>query len=105
MSVAPRPTDMHADTDAIRALAAANSASADELAAIVSRLSEMPTAAASFGPVGDAFVAALVLALGQEARAAAALRDRCARTETLAARAASAYDDADHRAGARVGGL
>lgn len=96
---------MHADTEAIRALAAANAAHADELSAIVSRLSEMPTAAASFGPVGDAFVAALVVALGQEAEAAAALRDRAAHTEAVAARVARAYDDADARAGARVGGL
>ncbi|SEH91729.1 Excreted virulence factor EspC, type VII ESX diderm [Mycolicibacterium rutilum] len=96
---------MHADTDAIRALATANAAHADELAAIASRLSDMPYAAASFGPVGRSFVAALTAALDQEARALAALQARARRTQAAAARTASAYDDADGRAGARVGGL
>ncbi|AMO60341.1 Protein of uncharacterised function (DUF2580) [Mycolicibacterium phlei] len=95
---------MHADTDAIRALAAAHTAHADELTAIAARLSNTPTPA-GLGPVGADFVAALRAALAREAEAVAALRDRMAQTAVSAARAATAYDDADGRVGARVGGL
>ncbi|MGV0852687.1 hypothetical protein [Mycolicibacterium phlei] len=95
---------MHADTDAIRALAAASAAYTDELAAIAARLTRAP-APTGFGPVGDDFLAALRAAVAREAAAVTALRDRVALTGVTAARSATAYDDADGRAGARVGGL
>ncbi|KUH88157.1 MULTISPECIES: type VII secretion target [unclassified Mycobacterium] len=96
---------MHADTDAIRNLAAANSAHADELAAIASKLASAPTSAPAFGPVGEPFLAALAEAVAHEARGVAALRDRASATGDAAYRTARAYDDADDRAGARVSGV
>ncbi|RAV07694.1 hypothetical protein DQP55_21195 [Mycolicibacterium sp. GF69] len=99
---------MHADTDAIRALAAASSAHADELAAIASKLAAAPTVAATvaaaFGPVGQPFLTALTDAVAQEARLVAALGDRASATGEAAHRTALAYDDADDRAATRVGG-
>ncbi|SUC99287.1 Protein of uncharacterised function (DUF2580) [Mycolicibacterium phlei] len=86
-----------------RALAAAHTAHADELTAIAARLSNTPPGGPR--PVGADFVAALRAALAREAEAVAALRDRMAQTAVSAARAATAYDDADGRVGARVGGL
>lgn len=97
---------MHADTDAIRALAAANSAHADELAAIASKLAAVPTTAAElaaeFGPVGQPFIAALTEVVAHETRTVAALRDRATATGDAAHRTALAYDAADERAGVRV---
>ena len=95
---------MHADTDAIRNLAAASTSHADELAAIASTLTSVPSAAAAstFGPVGAPFLAAVVEAVAQEARAVAALGERTSTTAGAASASASAYDAADARAGARV---
>ena len=52
---------MFADTDAIRALGAANSAHAADLAAIAATLSSLPggDAGSMLGPVGARFLAAL----------------------------------------------
>jgi hypothetical protein len=100
---------MHADTDAILALAAANSADADELAAISSKLAAVPATAAElaaeFGPIGQPFIAALAEAVAHEVRTVAALRDRASATGDAAYRTALAYDDADDGAGARVSGV
>lgn len=96
---------MHADTDAIRTLAAANAAHAEELAAIASKLASAPTSAAAFGPIGERFLAALAEAVAHSAREVAALRDRSSATGDAAYRTALAYDDADDRAGARVSGV
>lgn len=93
---------MHADTDVIRALAAANSAHADELAAIASKLTAAPTPSAAFGPVGEPFLAALAEAVALEARAVSALQGQASATGETAYLTALAYDDADGRAGARV---
>ena len=96
---------MHADTDAIRALAAANAAHADELAALATKLAAVTVTPAAFGPVGEQFVAALAEAVDHEARAVAMLGRRASATGDTASQAALAYDGADERAGARVGGL
>ena len=106
MITGQRLTDMHADTDAIRALASASASHADELAAIASTLSSLPTtdAASSFGPVGAPFLAAIVDAVAREARTVAALGARASAAGDTASASAAAYDDADARARARVGG-
>lgn len=98
---------MHADTDAIRTLAAASASHADELAAIASALSSLPTggAASSFGPVGAPFLAAIIDAVAREADAVVALAERAATTHSAAAASAATYDEVDARAGARVGGV
>lgn len=93
---------MHADTDAVRALAAMSSTHADELAAIASKLSAVPMSAAAFGPVGERFIAKLADAVAHEARTVASLRDDASATGDTAYRTALAYDDADDRASARV---
>ena len=95
---------MHADTDAIRTFANAGTTHADELAAIASTLTALPVtaAAASFGPVGAPFLAAIADAVAQETRAVAALAQRASDTGAAASASADAYDDADARAGARV---
>ncbi|UUO01073.1 type VII secretion target [Mycolicibacterium novocastrense] len=96
---------MHADTDAVRALAATTAAHADELATIASKLTAVNTPAAAFGPVGRPFLAALADAVESEARMVAALGDHASASGDAAYRTALAYDDADDRAGARVFGL
>ncbi|MGV0604218.1 type VII secretion target [Mycolicibacterium sp. XJ1904] len=96
---------MHADTDAVRALAATTAAHADELGAIASKLAGLTTSAAAFGPVGRPFLTALADAVECEARMAAALRDHASASGEAAYRTALAYDDADDRAGARVLGI
>ena len=93
---------MHADTDAVRVLAATTSAHADQLATIATKLSAVPASAAAFGPVGRPFLAALAAAVAEEARMAASLRDIASASGDTAYRTALAYDDADDRAGARV---
>lgn len=102
-----RLTHMHADTEAIRTLASASTAHADDLAAVASSLTVLPTGAAveSFGPVGARFLAAVGEAVAHESRAIAALGERASAAGDAAAASATAYDDADARAGARVGGL
>ncbi|ULE35454.1 hypothetical protein K3G64_02985 [Mycobacterium sp. IDR2000157661] len=98
---------MHADTEAIRTLASDSTSQADELAAIASALTALPTAtaASSFGPVGAPFLAALAEAVAHESRTVATLGVRTGAAGDAAAASAAAYDDADARAGARVGGL
>ncbi|KUI45205.1 hypothetical protein AU197_13295 [Mycobacterium sp. IS-1590] len=96
---------MHADTDAVRALAATTAAHADELATIASKLAAVSTSVAAFGPVGRPFLAALADAIEGERRMVAALGDHASASGDAAYRTALAYDDADERAGARVFGL
>ncbi|KUI09019.1 hypothetical protein AU190_04960 [Mycolicibacterium acapulense] len=96
---------MHADTDAVRALAATTAAHADELSAIASKLASLTTSAAAFGPVGRPFLAALADAVEREARMVASLRDHASASGEAAHRTALAYDDADVRAGTRVLGV
>ena len=98
---------MLADTDAIRALGSANSAHADDLAAVAFTLSSLPDPAAAtmFGAVGARFLAALAEATTSEARAAAALSDRVAAAYTTARASATGYDDADQRVGDVIGGV
>jgi hypothetical protein len=98
---------MFADTDAIRAFGAANSAQAADLAAVAAALSSMPgTAAASMlGPVGTRFLAALADAVAHESRAVATLGDQLAAGHLTAYASAAAYDNADQRLGAAVSRL
>jgi hypothetical protein len=97
---------MLADTDAIRALGAASSTHAADLAAIASTLSSLPdpATASMFGAVGARFLAALADAVATEARAATALSDRFSAADTTARAAATGYDDADLRAGGMIAG-
>lgn len=96
---------MHADTDAIRTLAIASAYQADDLAAIASTLTSLPTAAAAsaFGPAGAPFIAAIAEAVAHEARTVTTLGERASAAGRAASASAAAYDDADARAGARVG--
>jgi Excreted virulence factor EspC, type VII ESX diderm len=98
---------MHADTDAIRTLAIASTSHADELGAIASTLTSVPAAAAAsaFGPVGAPYMAAFVEAVAHEIRAVTALGDRASAAASAASGSATAYDDADARAGARISGV
>jgi hypothetical protein len=95
---------MFADTDAIRAFGAANSAHAAELGAVAAALSSMPGAGAGtmLGPVGTRFLAALADAVAHESRAVAALSDRLAAGHRTALASAAAYENADHQLGAAV---
>jgi hypothetical protein len=92
---------MFADTDAIRAYGAANSAQAADLAAVAAALSSMPdpAACAMLGPVGARFVAALANATTEASRAATALGDRLAAGHVTAFASATAYENADHLLG------
>jgi hypothetical protein len=96
---------MLADTDAIRALGSASSAQAADLAAIALTLSSLPgpALASTFGPVGARFLAALADATAREARAVTALSDTVAAARPTAYATATAYGDADHRAGNALG--
>lgn len=96
---------MHADTDAVRTLAATTAAHADRLATITAKLAAVPASTAAFGPVGEPFLTALAGAVAEEARLVASMRDAATTTGDTAYRTALAYDDADDRAGARVLGL
>src|SRR6476469_1593493 len=92
---------MFADTDAIRAFGAANSAQAADLAAVATTLSSMPDAAACamLGPVGARFAAALADATTDASRAATALGDRLTAGHVTAYASAAAYEDTDHLLG------
>jgi hypothetical protein len=98
---------MFADTDAIRAYGAANSAQAADLAAVAAVLSSMPGPAAGpmLGPVGTRFLAALADAVAQRSRAVATLSDRMESGNLTAYASAGAYEDADHQLGAAVSRL
>ena len=98
---------MFADTDAIRAFGAANSAQAADLAAVAAALSSMPGpgAGAMLGPVGIRFLAALADAVVQGSRAAALLSDRVETGYLTAYASAGTYEDADHQLGAAVSRL
>jgi hypothetical protein len=97
---------MFADTDAIRALGAANSAQAADLAAVAESLSSTPCAATGMlGPVGARFVAALTDATMDASRAVAALGERLAMGHLTAQASAAAYENADQQLGTAVSRL
>jgi hypothetical protein len=95
---------MFADTDAIRAFGAANSAQAADLAAVAAALSSMPGAAADsmLGLIGARFLAALADATAEASRTAAALGERLAAGCDTAHASATAYENADDRTGTMV---
>ena len=97
---------MFADTDAIRAFGAANSAQAADLAAVAAVLSSMPGPAAGsmLGPVGTRFLAALADATTETASAVAALRDWVAAGCDTAHASAGAYEEADAHGGRLIAG-
>jgi hypothetical protein len=98
---------MFADTDAIRAFGAANSAQAADLSALVTALTSLPASSASstLGPVGARFLGALADAATDASRAVAALSDRLGSGYFTARASATAYENADHRLGAAVSRL
>jgi hypothetical protein len=98
---------MFADTDAIRAFGAANSAQAVDLAAVAAVLSSMPGAAAGsmLGPVGTDFLAALADATTHASRAVAGLGDRVAAGCDTARASAGAYEEADAHGGRLIAGV
>jgi hypothetical protein len=102
-----RPNRMFADTDAIRAFGAANSAHAADLSALVATLGSFPAASASsmLGPVGARFLAALADAATDASRAVAALSDRLEAGHLTARASAAAYENADHQLGRAVSRL
>ncbi|HKP44940.1 hypothetical protein [Mycobacterium sp.] len=95
---------MFADTDAVRAFGAANSAHAADLSAIASTLSSLPIGAVAtiMGPVAARFVAALADAASRESHAVAALRDSVSAAGTTARSSAAGYEAADQRVGASL---
>src|SRR3989442_5950673 len=95
-------TPMFADTDAIRAVAAANSAHAADLTAVATALSSLPDTADALGPVGARFLAALADATTDASRAVAALADRLTAGCRTARASAAAYENADERTGAQL---
>jgi hypothetical protein len=97
-----RHNDMFADTDAIRALGAANSAQAADLAAVAAALSSIPHAVDALSPVGAHFLAALSAAAMDASREVAALGERVADGGRIAHASAAAYDYADERTGTLV---
>jgi hypothetical protein len=96
---------MFADTDAIRALGAANSAHAADLETVATTLSSMPHAADTLGPVGARFVSVLAEATADAAREVSAVADRLAAGGRTAHASAGAYENADERTGAQVSGV
>ena len=96
---------MFADTDAIRALGAANSAHAADLETVATALSSMPDSGAMLGPVGARFVSALAEATAEASRAVMALADRVRAGSHTAHASAGAYEYADERTGTRVSGV
>jgi len=96
---------MFADTDAIRALGAANSAHAADLETVATALSSLPDAGPMLGPVGARFVSALADATAEASRAVTALADRLAAGSRTNHVAAGAYEIADERTGTRVSGV
>ena len=96
---------MFADTDAIRALGAANSAHAADLATVATALSSLPDAGAALGPVGARFVSALADATAEASRAVRALADRLEAGGHTAHASAAAYENTDGRMGTRVSGV
>jgi hypothetical protein len=96
---------MLADTDAIRALGAANSAHAADLATVATALAMDPDIGALLGPVGARFVATLAEAAAEAARAVTALADRLEGGGRTANASAVAYENADGCAGTRVSGV
>jgi type II secretory pathway component PulK len=101
-----RPNRMFADTDAIRAFGAVNSAQAVDLSALVTALTSLPAASApSMGPVGTRFLAALADAATDASRAVAALSDRLEAGHRTAGASAAAYDNADHHLGGAISRL
>jgi hypothetical protein len=95
---------MFADTDAIRALGAANSAHAADLETVAAALSSLPDTA-ELGPVGARFVAALADATAEASHGVTVLADRLAAGSRHAHASAGAYEGADERAGTRVSGV
>jgi len=95
---------MFADTDAIRAFAAASTAHAADLAAVAATLSSMPGAAADsmLGPVGARFLTALADATTEASRAVAALGERLQAGCLTAHASAAAYENADEHSGTLV---
>jgi hypothetical protein len=102
-----RPNRMFADTDAIRAFGAANSAHAADLAAVATALSSIPDAAAyaMLGPVGTRFLAALADVAVHSSKAVAALSERLEFGDRTAHASAAAYENADQQLGATVSRL
>jgi hypothetical protein len=98
---------MFADTDAIRAFGAANSARAADLAAVAATLSSMPGPAAGpmLGPVARHFLAALADATTDASHAVAALGERVAAGSDTALASAGAYEEADANGGRVIAGV
>lgn len=98
---------MLAETDSIRALGSAASGQAAHLRTAVAALASVPApaTAATFGPVGAGFLAALAAAVASESGAVAALANSVDASGSTAIASAAAYEDAEHRASGLVGGV
>jgi hypothetical protein len=96
---------MLADLHAVRMLGSASAARATDLAAIAMKLSTVPASGAAemLGPVGARFLAALADVVTVESHAVAALGDSVAAAGTTAHASATAYEEAESRAGRRLG--
>ena len=94
-----------ADTDLIRAYGSASSAHAGALQAAAARLTALGAEpAATFGPVGARFQAALARAADREARSLTSLSGSVAAARPAASGTAQAYEGADSDAGIRLTG-
>jgi hypothetical protein len=96
---------VHADTSALRLLAAAQSRHAADLADTASRLAAAAPASGAYGPVGARFLAALSDSLARDARAVADLGERLASAGESTTAAASSFVDTERRVGNAVGSV
>jgi hypothetical protein len=93
-----------ADTAVIRALGAAHSRQAADLDAVAATLRSVPGpgCAATFGPIGARFVAALTEAIARESGVAAQLSERVAAAGRTAEASAAAYGGTERRVGQSI---
>jgi Excreted virulence factor EspC, type VII ESX diderm len=100
----PRHNVVLADITVIRALGAAHSRQAADLAAVAATLRSAtpPSCAEAFGPVGARFVAALAEAVALESHAVARLGERIAAAGHTAGTTAAAYGGSEDRAGRAI---
>lgn len=90
------------DTDTVRGYGRTSSEHAATLHDAASRLTTAAAGAATFGPVGARFLAALGRAAGDDAATVTALGGTLAAAREAALRSAQAYDGADERAATRI---
>ncbi|MGV9799109.1 hypothetical protein ACWDTP_13750 [Mycobacterium sp. NPDC003449] len=88
---------LRADTHAIRALGAAHTVHAEELAAVAAALRTLAVPA-GLGPVGDRFLSVFTRAVAEHSNSVAALAEAARAAGVTAGHSAAAYDASGLRA-------